>query len=257
MSADSASEVSGPVATIVSPSSSLMRVTSLRRSWIRGSLWIASRIFAEKTSRSTAKACPAGTAASSAQRNSAEPARLISCLSSHGAVLGDSDLREFEHTSSPKSPVWCAGVIFTGRISNSSTSTPKRASVSAASHPASPAPITLTVLLASVHSRGFRSQPAHRLAFQSHRQPLAQHLCTQAFVEVDRRLVPVEHLPFHAVAILPLGDTSQLRQERLADAFAAILRLDEEIFQKKARLAAPSRIVEEVERETCCLSLPF
>jgi hypothetical protein len=39
-----------------------------------------------------------------------EPARRISCLSSQGAVLGDSLLSELEQTSSPNSVVWWAGV---------------------------------------------------------------------------------------------------------------------------------------------------
>ena len=50
------------------------------------------------------------------QARRAEPARRISCLSSHGAVFSLS-LSELEQTSSPKSAVWCAGVERTGRIS--------------------------------------------------------------------------------------------------------------------------------------------
>jgi hypothetical protein len=41
---------------------------------------------------------------------SAERPRRISCFNSHGAVFGDSLFSELEHTSSPKSVVWCAGV---------------------------------------------------------------------------------------------------------------------------------------------------
>ena len=71
---------------------------------------MASEMRRENSTRSTASAWPAGTAVSSAMRNSAEPARRISCFSSHGAVLGDSLFSELEQTSSPKSVVWCAGV---------------------------------------------------------------------------------------------------------------------------------------------------
>ena len=75
-----------------------------------GSAAMASEMRRENSTRSTARAWPAGTAVSSAMRRSAEPARRISCLSSQGAVLGDSLLRELEQTSSPKSVVWWAGV---------------------------------------------------------------------------------------------------------------------------------------------------
>ena len=56
--------------------------------------------------------------------SSSEPARRISCFSSHGAVFSLSDFSEFEHTSSAKSAVWCASVDRCGRISYSSTSQP-------------------------------------------------------------------------------------------------------------------------------------
>jgi hypothetical protein len=64
----------------------------------------------ENSTRSTASAWPAGTAVSSAILKSADPPRRISCFNSHGAVFGDSLFSEFEHTSSPNSVVWCAGV---------------------------------------------------------------------------------------------------------------------------------------------------
>src|SRR5215475_1666538 len=76
-----------------------------------------------------------------------EPALRISSLRSQGAVLSLSDFREFEQTNSAKSAVWCAGVDRTGRISNNSTSTPRRAHCHAASDPASPAPTILMVAI--------------------------------------------------------------------------------------------------------------
>jgi len=60
---------------------------------------------------------PAGTAHSRAISSSSEPARRISSFSSQGAVFSLSDFSELEQTSSAKSPVWCAGVERTGRIS--------------------------------------------------------------------------------------------------------------------------------------------
>ena len=75
--------------------------------------------------------------------SSRDPARRISSLSNQGAVFSLSDLSEFEHTNSAKSAVWWAGVERTGRISNNSTSSPRRAHCHAASVPASPAPMIL------------------------------------------------------------------------------------------------------------------
>ena len=72
---------------------------------------------AEKSSRSTARAWPAGTAVASASWRRKEPARRISCLRSQGAEFSDSDLRELEQTSSAKSAVWWASVERCGRIS--------------------------------------------------------------------------------------------------------------------------------------------
>ena len=60
---------------------------------------------AANVARSTASACPAGTAQSRAISSSNDPARRISSFSSQGAVFSLSDFREFEQTSSAKSAV--------------------------------------------------------------------------------------------------------------------------------------------------------
>ena len=132
-----------PVATMVIPSLSLMPVTSSRRIVISGSRSIAAVTRRAKSKRSTARAWPAGTAVAVAISSRSEPARRISSFSSHGAVFRLVDFKEFEHTSSAKSAVWCAGVERTGRISHNSTSTPRRAHCHAASEPANPAPMIL------------------------------------------------------------------------------------------------------------------
>src|SRR5580693_865758 len=106
---------------------------------------MASVTRAAKVVRSTASACPAGTAHSRAILSNSDSARLISSFSTQGAVVSLSDFSEFEQTSSAKSAVWCAGVERTGRISNNSTSTPRLAHCHAASDPANPAPIILTL----------------------------------------------------------------------------------------------------------------
>ena len=94
-----------------------MDVISSRRTVISGSRSIASVTRREKCARSTASACPAGTAVWRAISISSEPARRISSFSSQGAVFSLSDFSEFEQTSSAKSALWCAGVERIGRIS--------------------------------------------------------------------------------------------------------------------------------------------
>jgi len=73
---------------------------------MRGSAAMRSATRLENSTRSTARAWPAGTAVASASARRMEPARRISCLRSQGAVFSDSDLRELEQTSSAKSEVW-------------------------------------------------------------------------------------------------------------------------------------------------------
>ena len=121
-----------------------MWVTSSRTTVMSGSRSMASVTAAEKFSRSTASACPAGTAVCAAICIRRELDRRISSFSSQGAVFSLSDFSEFEHTSSAKCAVWCAGVCRTGRISYSSAGTPRRAHCHAASDPASPAPMMRT-----------------------------------------------------------------------------------------------------------------
>ena len=53
-----------------------------------------------------------------------------------------SERNEFEQTSSANCPVLCTAVERTGRISCSTTGTPRRAICQAASEPARPPPIT-------------------------------------------------------------------------------------------------------------------
>jgi hypothetical protein len=98
---------------------------------------------AAKRSRSTANASPAGTRASSPQRITIESISRISCLSRPTALVGAEERKEFEHTSSARFDVACAGVDFTGRISWRSTLCPRLASANAHSLPASPAPMIL------------------------------------------------------------------------------------------------------------------
>ncbi len=91
---------------------------------------------AEKASRSTASAPPAGSLCRSPAARMSEPARRISSCSSPTAFVSQSSERnELEHTSSARPSVLCASVILAGRISCSTTGTPAPAICQAASEP--------------------------------------------------------------------------------------------------------------------------
>ena len=143
MASDKASEVSGPEAITTSPGG--MDVTSPSTMVIPGWDRMASVTAAEKPSRSTARAPPASTRVWPAQRRISEPHRRSSSFSSPAAFSSWSERRELEHTSSAKPGLWWAGVIFRGFISRRVTAMPRWASCHAASHPARPAPMTVTV----------------------------------------------------------------------------------------------------------------
>ena len=142
IAAASAGEVRGPVAMMTLSHPCGGSATSPRTSVISG--WAASAAVtaAEKPSRSTASAPPAGTWWLSAARMISEPSRRISSCSRPTALCSPSSERnELEQTSSAKPSVLCAAVARSGRISCSTTGTPACASCQAASEPARPPPM--------------------------------------------------------------------------------------------------------------------
>ena len=146
MAPTKASSVSGPVARMAGASGMASTTWPVAIS-ISGSLFRISVTRRENASRSTASAPPAGTRAHWAQLRISESSRAISALSRPEALVRCSALSELEQTSSEKlSSVW-AGECFFGFISTRRTGMPRRASCQAASHPASPAPTTVTLFI--------------------------------------------------------------------------------------------------------------
>ena len=179
MSAESASDVSGPVAMIQGePSGSGTAVISPRVSVISGCDDTASVTTDEKRTRSTARAPPAGTRAASAPRMTIEPSRRISSLSRPTAFSSESPRNELLQTSSARWSVLWTSVGRTGRISCSTTGTPREATCQAASEPASPPPMMLTFTwLLMVVGYGLRVAGAAELNPQPairNRQPTKQ-----------------------------------------------------------------------------------
>ena len=78
---------------------------------------------------------------------------------------------------------------------------------------------------------------SQRFAADAHIAPLVQELGAHGPIEVDGRRVPVEDLPLQAQAALFDGDRGDSLEQRLADAEAAKLGMDEKIFEVEARPA--------------------
>ena len=144
MASDRAGEVRGPVAiTTLSHAAGGRPVSSSRTMVTRGCACSRAVTRAEKPSRSTASAPPAGTWLSSPAAMISEPQRRISACSRPTALYSQSsDRKELEQTSSASPSVWWASVVRTGRISCRITGTPASAICQAASEPARPPPTT-------------------------------------------------------------------------------------------------------------------
>src|SRR5438270_4574021 len=147
MSDDSASEVSGPVATMTGFAAleSGIAVTSSRTIVMSGCDAIAAVMASANLSRSTASAAPAGTRLSSATRMTSDPRRRISSFKRPTALSSLSPRNELLHTSSARRSVLWTAVGRTGRISWSVTATPCDPACQAASDPARPPPMILII----------------------------------------------------------------------------------------------------------------
>ena len=140
------SDVRGPVATTVISSFGIS-FTSSQTTSMKSFSFMRFVTISENLSLSTAKAPPAGTRHALAHFKSKESKSLISSFRSPAALSILSALKEFEHTSSAKPLLLCAGENFFGFISISRTFIHLEAICHAASHPAKPAPITLTFII--------------------------------------------------------------------------------------------------------------
>ena len=133
--------VRGPVAITLIPSISSTLQTSLFIISILLFDFIFSVIYFENISLSTASACPAGIFALYAALINRLSKISISFFNKPQALVKDSDFKELLHTSSAKSLLVCASLLFSGFISYNFTFILLFARIHAHSHPASPAPI--------------------------------------------------------------------------------------------------------------------
>ncbi len=100
-------------------------------------------------------------------------------------------------------------------------------------------------------TRGFGSgdagQPIQGLATDADVAPLIQKLGAYCLVEVDGRGIPVEDFPLQAGTAFWDGDGGNPLQQRLANAEAAKLWMNEDVFEINSGAALPCGVVEEVE----------
>src|ERR1043166_2451041 len=67
--------------------------------------------------------------------------------------------------------------------------------------------------------------------------PFVHRFRAQSPVELDGRLVPIEHGPLHPAAATITGNVRQMHEQSAAITFAALLWLNEQIFEIKPRTA--------------------
>jgi len=82
-----------------------------------------------------------------------------------------------------------------------------------------------------------------------HALPLGLHDCAEGVVEVDGGLVPVEDGPLVAGTAFGYGDGCDASEQCFADSLPAMLRVNVEVFEVDAGVAAPGGVVVEVEGE--------
>ena len=88
------------------------------------------------------------------------------------------------------------------------------------------------------------------LLIQSVANPLALRFDAEAFVKIDRWLVPIEHGPFETPAAFVVRDFEQFEKNALPNAASAQFRFDEQIFEVKARFGQPGGVGIKIHRET-------
>src|SRR5713226_9276077 len=92
------------------------------------------------------------------------------------------------------------------------------------------------------------SKTGERLAREAVHGPVGVRPRSEALVELDRLLVPVEHSPFHAAAPALDSESSQVRQQHAAGPAAAMLGDHEQVLEVDPRPAEEGREVVEEQR---------
>lgn len=105
-------------------------------------------------------------------------------------------------------------------------------------------PISILFFISLVQQLGQLGETGAR---DSHGIPLAHSGSTNALVELDAGLVPLQDRPFQAASVHGDNFLGQLDEQTLAVALAALRRLDEEVLEVNSGLGAPRAVVVEVQ----------
>jgi hypothetical protein len=96
---------------------------------------------------------------------------------------------------------------------------------------------------------GASPQRVNGIVVDAHDAPLIEKPRSQAPVEVDSGLVPVQNVPLQADAAALRGASGDFRQQGFADALPAVAGQHKQILQVNAGAAPPGGVVVEVERK--------
>src|SRR5699024_6778701 len=88
-------------------------------------------------------------------------------------------------------------------------------------------------------------------------RPACHRPGTQAAIEINRRLIPVEHAPLHAPVITLARNAGQVQQQGLANTLAAFGLAHVDVFKIKPGAPDKSGKVAEEKRKAGSLTIPL
>ena len=93
------------------------------------------------------------------------------------------------------------------------------------------------------------------IAGQTKDSPIVERLCTDAFVEIDCELIPVEHCPLESAAVALDGNLCKCGKKCEANTLAACFRANEKILEINPALREECRVVVKEESESSRLTI--
>lgn len=93
-------------------------------------------------------------------------------------------------------------------------------------------------------------QLPERIAGKSEYSPIVERLCADTLVEIDCKLIPVEHCPLESAAVSLESDLRERGKERKANSFTSCFGPNEEILEVNPALSEEGRVIVKEESET-------
>src|SRR5512138_1787247 len=82
-----------------------------------------------------------------------------------------------------------------------------------------------------------------RFTGQTKYRPVVERIGADSFIEIDRKLIPVEHCPFESSAIAIYGNSRKLREQSKPNTMTPRFRFHEKIFEVNAALRQKRGVV--------------